>query len=481
MRINIFIIGICILLLVPSVLGFFDSDESFLYIFSGGGGSPANAQFYIANESPVLINIGAINTYYNLTDFQEGIVRNVNLIGNTSFNISSSGTYTVFWQMSITGGASSSYEAVIFVNNIEEHLCESNQRMINSMYSLSMSAECDLNLSVGDIVTLRIKDTNPPAVNIYIDSAQFKVKKYAGVGTYSTVIYQNITNNYNNTVNNSFYYNTTINQTINNTINITLNQCLWFNYTDPIWGEKYAYLNKSYADHISVEHINIEGQLWHDIGQFVIVTPVGQNLTIKRITGLDEVFQFTGYQCRSLYSANCSDLQSHNDTNLTAFNMENYTFDPVPSIRELPQIIPDSVLYHKHYQEQIFYERIPLDFIEPIPAPAINDAVFIYRTTFTYTPRDYRTEPEFQCTCEVSDGLETFQWESEEGGFVVCEARAVTTTKGDAICKIYYSSQSGILPTPPYYVHVSTRGVETDGRATGSDIFIEWNQDTKAE
>jgi len=198
----------------------------------------AYAQYYIRNESPVILPIVTPNTYAKIVDWSEGEKYNIDFISNTSLNINYNGIYDIFWQLAFNNGINDEWETTVFINEIHMHECESSRKLGSGGDVGSYSGGCFLNLSVNDNISLRSKNLDSSS-NGVIQAGQFQLIRITAPGETTTNIWQNITNNnfYNTTINNTIYINTTINETINNsyyyntTINETINNSYYYNTT----------------------------------------------------------------------------------------------------------------------------------------------------------------------------------------------------------------------------------------------------------
>lgn len=177
------IIVISIIVFVLVVVGSFFGASPF--IINNGIISPINPDasvkldlhyaegYFQSYSSPYTITIGAINTYYNVTNITVQSYKGITVADNQAL-IARDGAYKIIATMSFSGGNSGVYEAELFTNDVGHPECVF-FRDTSSTARGDATFTCIEELEAGDKLNVRIKDISNPAQNINIYAFNFNI------------------------------------------------------------------------------------------------------------------------------------------------------------------------------------------------------------------------------------------------------------------------------------------------------------------
>lgn len=135
---------------------------------------PYYAEGYYHNyTNPQTITISVSDTYYNITNMNEGNYYGL-VFHSDGLNITKTALYDLDVSASFTGGNSGLYEFELFVNNNGNPDCVFFRTTTTTNLG-NAGTSCLLNLTQGDHLVMKVKDINPPAQNINLYNYNFKI------------------------------------------------------------------------------------------------------------------------------------------------------------------------------------------------------------------------------------------------------------------------------------------------------------------
>lgn len=124
--------------------------------------------FYHSYDTPITIDIIDINAYVNITGFVIDNLQGFIFNNNYSVEVTHTGLYDVFSELSFEGGNNGEYEIELFRNEDSQEDCAF-FRGTSTITKDIGAFRCLKNLNDGDILTVRVKDVSDPPqdINIY--------------------------------------------------------------------------------------------------------------------------------------------------------------------------------------------------------------------------------------------------------------------------------------------------------------------------
>ena len=155
--------------------------------------TPTNSTYgemFMRNEAGLTIPIGAINTYYNITDFQAGDLNNVLFNGNETLTIQKEGIYSVDYSISFAGGGSDLYGVTLAVNSKVQNDTYIHRKLGSSGDVGNAGGTGIIHLNIGDKINLWIEDesSSGPGSAASIHMANVKIIKIQSIEVNGQVI-----------------------------------------------------------------------------------------------------------------------------------------------------------------------------------------------------------------------------------------------------------------------------------------------------